>query len=161
NLAANVLGLGNAATPFGLKAMRELESLNARPGVASNAMALFLAINTAGLAVLPLGAIAVRASLGSSNAAGIIVPSLLASLFGTAVAIATAKLCEKLPFFSAERAAARDSHAPQVDRPVDFGALEAAERHARAGGPLTRAGALALGLFALALAVAVARAFAA
>jgi hypothetical protein len=72
NLAANVLGLEDAATPFGLKAMRELETLNPRPGVATNAMALFLAINTSGLAVLPLRAIALRASLGSTNAAGII-----------------------------------------------------------------------------------------
>ena len=79
NLSANVLGLGNAATPFGLKAMRELETLNPRPGVATNAMALFLAINTSGVAVLPLGVIAIRASLGSTNAAGIVVPTLLAT----------------------------------------------------------------------------------
>src|SRR5262245_40924542 len=104
NLAANVLGLGNAATPFGLKAMRELETLNPRPGVATNAMALFLAINTAGLAVLPLGAIALRASLGSTNAAGIIAPSLVASIFGTLVAIATAKLLERRARFAPERA---------------------------------------------------------
>ena len=70
NLSANVLGLGNAATPFGLKAMRELETLNPRPGVATNAMALFLAINTSGVAVLPLGVIAIRASLGSTNRRG-------------------------------------------------------------------------------------------
>jgi spore maturation protein SpmB len=84
--------------------MRELESLNTRPGVATNAMALFLAINTAGLAVLPLGAIAVRASLGSANPAGIIVPSLIASVFGTLVAILAAKLLQRLPVFAVERA---------------------------------------------------------
>ena len=109
NLAANVLGLGNAATPFGLKAMRELESLNPRPGVATNAMALFLAINTSGLAVFPLGAIALRASLGSTNAAGILVPSLVASACATLAAIAAAKLLQRLPLFSAERAALPES----------------------------------------------------
>ena len=105
NLAANVLGLGNAATPFGLKAMRELEMLNARPGVASNAMALFLAINTSGVAVLPLGVIAIRASLGSSNAAGIVVPSLLATACSTLAAVLVAKLLQGRAVFSVERAA--------------------------------------------------------
>jgi spore maturation protein SpmA len=105
NLAANVLGLGNAATPFGLAAMRELERLNPQPGVATNAMALFLAINTAGLAVLPLGAIAVRASLGSTNAAGIIAPSLCASACATVGAIAAAKWLERRRRFAVARAA--------------------------------------------------------
>lgn len=104
NLAANVLGLGNAATPFGLKAMRELETLNTRPGVASNAMALFLAINTSGVAVLPLGVIAIRASLGSSNAAGIVVPSLLATACSTLAAVLVAKLLQGRAVFSVERA---------------------------------------------------------
>ena len=63
NIAANMLGLGNAATPFGLKAMRELDSLNSRKGVSTDAMALFLAINTSGVAVLPIGVIAIRTSL--------------------------------------------------------------------------------------------------
>jgi len=106
NLAANVLGLGNAATPFGLKAMRELETLNPRPGVATNAMALFLAINTSGVAVLPLGVIAIRASLGSTNAAGIVVPTVLATAFSTLAAIVLAKLLEGRALFSVERAAA-------------------------------------------------------
>ncbi len=106
NLAANVLGLGNAATPFGLKAMRELESLNPRPGVATNSMALFLAINTSGVAVLPLGVIAIRSSLGSANPAGIVVPTLLATACSMVVAVLTAKLLQGRALFSAERAAA-------------------------------------------------------
>ena len=105
NLAANVLGLGNAATPFGLKAMRELETLNARPGVASNAMALFLAINTSGVAVLPLGVIAIRASLGSSNAAGIVIPTVLATACSTLAAVGVAKLLQGRAVFAVERAA--------------------------------------------------------
>ena len=128
NLAANVLGLGNAATPFGLKAMRELESLNARPGVATNAMALFLTINTSGLAVLPLGAIAVRASLGSDNAAGILVPSLVASACATLVGIVAAKLFERWPVFAPERAAVPESVTPPAAPALDFAALAEAEK---------------------------------
>ncbi len=101
NLTANLLGLGNAATPFGLKAMRELNKLNALPGVATNAMALFLALNTAGLQLLPVTAIAVRSSAGSRDPAGIIAPTLLASLAGTVVAVLVAKLLERRTFFAA------------------------------------------------------------
>ena len=103
NLAANMLGLGNAATPFGLKAMKELERLNPHPGVATNAMALFLSINTAGVAVLPLGVIAIRASLGSKNAAGIFMPSLLATMIHTTSAIIICKLIERSARFAPER----------------------------------------------------------
>jgi spore maturation protein SpmA len=103
NLAANVLGLGNAATPFGIKAMVELNKLNRYPGVSTNAMALFLAINTSGVAVLPLGAVAVRAALGSKNPAGIIVPTLLATMLSTATAVLIGKLLEKRPRFAPEK----------------------------------------------------------
>ena len=100
NVAANVLGLGNAATPFGLKAMSELNKLNTHPGTATNAMALFLAINTSGVAVLPLGAVAVRAALGSHDPAGIIVPSILATSLNTVAAVIVAKMLERLPAFA-------------------------------------------------------------
>jgi spore maturation protein SpmA len=96
NLASNMLGLGNAATPFGIKAMVELERLNQAPGVASNAMVLFLAINTSGVALAPLGVIALRASLGSENAAGIWIPTLLATCCSTAVAIVAAKALQRV-----------------------------------------------------------------
>ena len=75
NMAANMLGLGNAATPFGIKAMIELDRLNPVPGVATNAMVLFLAINTSNVALAPLGVIGMRAALGSANAAGIWLPT--------------------------------------------------------------------------------------
>ena len=88
NLASNVLGLGNAATPFGLKAMTELDRLNPRPGVASDAMVLFLAINATSVAILPLGTIAVRAAAGSTSPASILVPTLIATTTSTAVAVA-------------------------------------------------------------------------
>jgi spore maturation protein SpmA len=102
NLSANMLGLGNAATPFGIKAMVELNKLNTRPGVATNAMALFLAINTSGVAVLPLGAVAMRATLGSTDAAGIIVPTLIVSFCSTLVAIAACKLLSRLSAFDVQ-----------------------------------------------------------
>jgi spore maturation protein SpmA len=65
NLSANALGLGNAATPFGIRAMQELEKLSSRPGTATNAMVLFLAINTSSVTLLPTGVIALRAAAGS------------------------------------------------------------------------------------------------
>ena len=91
NMASNMLGLGNAATPFGIKAMTELNRLNPNPGVATNAMALFLAINTSNVALAPLGVIAFRASLGSENAAAIWFPTLLATSFSTLIAVIAAK----------------------------------------------------------------------
>ncbi len=111
NISANMLGLGNAATPFGLKAMVELNRLNTRPGVATNAMVLFLAINTSGVAVLPLGAVAMRAALGSHDAAGIIVPSMLATMCSTIVGILAVKLLSRLRAFDAGRAVLPDDAA--------------------------------------------------
>jgi spore maturation protein SpmA len=103
NMAANMLGLGNAATPFGLKAMQELDRLNRHKGVATNAMALFLAINTSGVAVMPLGVIAIRASLGSENAAGIFLPSVLATMCSTLVAVLVARTLAARPSFAPDR----------------------------------------------------------
>lgn len=91
NIAANVLGLGNAATPFGIKAMQELDTLNKHPGTATNAMVLFLAINTSGVAVLPTGVMALRAAAGSTDPAAIFVPTLVASAFNTVIAVLAAK----------------------------------------------------------------------
>ncbi len=96
NMAANLLGLGNAATPFGIKAMQELETLNPEPGTATNAMALFLAINTSSVTLLPTGVIALRAAAGSTNAAGILPTTLCATLFSTAAAIFFAKFLARL-----------------------------------------------------------------
>ncbi len=95
NFAANMLGLGNAATPFGLKAMEQLESLNPNPGTATNAMAIFLAINTTGLAVLPISTIAIRASLGSHAPYAIVLPTMFASLSAALAAVTVAKLLER------------------------------------------------------------------
>jgi len=103
NIGANMLGLGNAATPFGLKAMRELQTLNPNKDVATDSMALFLAINTSGVAVLPLGVIAVRAELGSLDAGGILIPSILATLCSTIVGVSVARLLHRRSTYRVER----------------------------------------------------------
>ncbi len=88
NLASNVLGLGNAATPFGLKAMVELERLNRVPGVASTAMVLFLAINATSVTLMaPTGTIAVRAAAGSIAPTAIWIPTLIATTASTLTAV--------------------------------------------------------------------------
>lgn len=110
NLSANVLGLGNAATPFGIKAMEELNKLNPHKGTATNAMALFLAINTSSVTLLPTGVIALRASLGSTDPAGIVPTTLFATICSTTVAILSAKLYQR--FWPAPQADAIDSEAP-------------------------------------------------
>ncbi|MFA6027215.1 MAG: nucleoside recognition domain-containing protein [Ignavibacteriaceae bacterium] len=97
NISANFLGLGNAATPFGLKAMEELDKLNPEKGTATNAMCTFLAINTAGMTLIPATAIALRASAGSAEPAIIIGTSLVGSTCATIVGITTAKILEKFP----------------------------------------------------------------
>ncbi len=102
NIAANMLGLGNAATPFGLKAMEELDTLNENKGTATNAMVTFLAVNTAGLTLIPVTAIAVRAASGSSNPAIIIGTSIFGAICATTVGITAAKILEKFPIKKGE-----------------------------------------------------------
>jgi len=96
NLSANMLGLGNAATPFGIRAMQELDKLNPQRGTATDAMALFLAINTSSVTLLPSGVIALRAAAGSSDPAAILPTTLFATIGSTAVAIVAAKLYQRL-----------------------------------------------------------------
>jgi len=92
NLSANALGLGNAATPMGIRAMQELDRLNPSPGTATNAMALFLAINTSSVTLLPTGVIAIRAAAGSLDPSAILPTTLFATLCSTSAAIIAAKL---------------------------------------------------------------------
>ncbi len=99
NISSNMLGLANAATPFGIKAMEELNKLNSRKGTATNDMALFLAINTAGLAILPSGVIGVRAAIGSTDAAGILFTTWFASGMATIAGITAAFLLCRLPVY--------------------------------------------------------------
>ncbi len=92
NVSANVLGLGNAATPFGVRAMQELETLNPRPGTATDAQALFCALNTASVQLIPATVITLRATAGSRAPHEIIGATLVASMCGAATAIVAAKL---------------------------------------------------------------------
>lgn len=99
NIAANALGLGNAATPFGLKAMKELDTLNTEKGTATNAMVLFLAINTSGVSLLPTGVIGLRALKGSADPAAIFPTTLFATSCSTITAIIVTMLLSRLPMF--------------------------------------------------------------
>jgi spore maturation protein SpmA len=95
NISANALGLGNAATPFGIRAMQELDTLNPHKGTATNAMALFLAINTSSVTLLPTGVIALRASAGSADPAGILATTLFATTVSTTAAFMAAKTYQR------------------------------------------------------------------
>ncbi|HHT0594642.1 TPA: nucleoside recognition domain-containing protein [Legionella anisa] len=103
NLAANMLGLANAATPFGLQAMKELQALNQHTKIATNSMCTFLAINTSSVQLIPATAIAYLAANGSINPSSIIVSSLIATIISTLVAIISVKQLEKLPMFRVGR----------------------------------------------------------
>ena len=100
NMAANMLGLGNAATPMGLRAMQGLESLNSRPGTASNAMCTFLAINTSSVQLIPATAVALLAAAGASHPTSIIGTALVATSCSFFTAIIAVKLLQRLPCFA-------------------------------------------------------------
>lgn len=129
NLAANMLGLGNNATPLGLKAMTHLQELNPHKDTASNAMVTFLAMNTAAFTLIPMTVINYLSAAGVKGAYQIIVPTILATACTTLTAIFIAKALQKLPMFrirpgagdSALAAAplGADSAAPVVDAPPE------------------------------------------
>jgi spore maturation protein SpmA len=115
NMAANMLGLGNAATPLGLKAMQHLDELNPHKGTASNAMCTFLAINTSSVTIIPMTAIALLAAQGIADPYAIVSTAIGATLCSTIVAIIAVKFFERLPVFRIDPATA----------PSDDGAVEA------------------------------------
>lgn len=119
NLSANMMGLGNAATPFGIRAMQELNRLNPNQGSATNAMVLFLAINTSSVTILPTGVIALRAAAGSANPAGILPTTLFATICSTLIAVLTAKALQR--YFPISSAPASDGPVEQTgsfDEPI-------------------------------------------
>lgn len=97
NIAANMLGLGNAATPLGLKAMQEMQKLNKVEDTATDAMVMFLAINTSSVTLIPASTIAILSAAGATNPTNIIGPTLIATTVSTAVAIIVCRLMQKLP----------------------------------------------------------------
>ncbi len=96
NIAANMLGLSNAATPLGLKAMDELEKLNKKKGEATDDMITFLVINTSAITLVPATAIAIRASMGSVNPQKIVIPSILAASMATIVGLTVVKTIQTI-----------------------------------------------------------------
>jgi spore maturation protein SpmA len=105
NIAANMLGLGNAATALGLRAMQRLERLNPHPGTATNAMCTFLAINTSSVQLIPATAVGILAAAGSTNPAAIIGTALAATSCAAVAAIVAVKALERLPIFAVARSA--------------------------------------------------------
>ena len=111
NMAANMLGLANAATPLGLRAMQDLEKLNPRPGTATNAMCTFLALNTSSVQLIPASAVAILAAAGSVQPTAIIGTALIATICSTAVGLIAVKSLEKLPFYKLPPVTAADESA--------------------------------------------------
>ena len=106
NISANMLGLGNAATPLGLKAMMELQTLNKIEGTTTNAMATFLALNASSVTIIPSTVIAVRVATGSADPARIIGTIIFATTCSTIVAVTLAKVLGKLKRYRLPDAAA-------------------------------------------------------
>lgn len=96
NLAANMLGLDNAATPLGLKAMEGLQELNPRKDTASNPMIMFLVLNTSGLTIIPISIMVYRAQMGAAQPTDVFVPILLATFFSTLAGIITVSLYQRI-----------------------------------------------------------------
>src|SRR6185503_10435608 len=99
SFSANLLGLDNAATPLGLKAMKEMQELNPDKETASNAQIMFLGLNTSGLTVIPLAIILDRSILGAANPTDIFIPTLLATSMSTIVALITVSIYQKINLF--------------------------------------------------------------
>jgi len=96
NISANALGLDNAATPLGIKAMKELQSLNPHPEIASNAQILFLVINTSSVTLLPVSILTYRAQLGAANPADVFIPILIATYMSTLAGLLAVAAVQKI-----------------------------------------------------------------
>ena len=103
NIIANILGLGNAATPLGIKAMKSLQKQNKDKKVLSNSMATLIVLNTASIQIIPTTVIAIRNSLGSSNPTGIIFPVWIATICAAVIGIFFTKLFIKLGKWNVEK----------------------------------------------------------
>jgi spore maturation protein SpmA len=110
NMAANMLGLSNAATPLGLRAMQDLEKLNPRPGTATNAMCTFLAINTSSIQLIPATTVAILAAAGSKNPTVIIGTAFFATCCSTIAGVLAVKTFERLPMYALPKV--ENSNAP-------------------------------------------------
>jgi spore maturation protein SpmA len=118
NIAANLIGLTNAATPLGLRAMADLETLNRRPGTATDAMCTFLAINTSSVQLLPTTALGILAAAGSQNPTAIVGTALLATLCSTVVGITAVKALQGLRWFRLPAADSSPAASPELTSPA-------------------------------------------
>ena len=100
NIAANMLGLDNAATPMGLKAMQEMQEYNRKKDTATNAQIMFLVLNTSGLTLVPVSIMVYRAQLGAVNPTDIFVPILLATYFSTLVGLIAVSVYQRINLFN-------------------------------------------------------------
>ncbi|WP_114777500.1 nucleoside recognition domain-containing protein [Botryobacter ruber] len=100
NFSANMLGLDNAATPLGLKAMKEMQELNPDKDRASNAQIMFLVLNTSGLTIIPISIMVFRAQLGAADPSDIFIPILLATFFSTMVGLIAVALYQRINLFN-------------------------------------------------------------
>ena len=155
NIAANMLGLGNAATPLGLRAMQDLESLNPRPATATNAMCTFLAINTSSVQLIPVTAIAILAANHSSNPTAIVGTSIIATTCAAISAIAMAKILGRLPVFRlppapiSSRSDSLETEKKEKRPAATASGIEIPVKEAATLQPLPQWGALALSAFGL------------
>jgi len=99
NISANMLGLDNAATPLGLKAMNELQELNPKKDTASNAMIMFLVLNTSGLTIIPITVMTYRAQFGAVNPSDVFLPILMATFFSSLVGFLAVAFAQKINIF--------------------------------------------------------------
>ncbi len=99
NMAANMLGLDNAATPIGLKAMKQLQEVNPKKDTASNAQIMFLVLNTSGLTLIPISIMVYRAQMGAINPADIFIPILLATFFSTIAGLISVAIYQRINLF--------------------------------------------------------------
>jgi spore maturation protein SpmA len=100
NIAANMLGLDNAATPMGLKAMKEMQDLNPKKDTASNPMIMFLVLNTSGLTLIPISVMVYRAQLGAINPSDVFLPILLATFFSTLAGLISVAIYQRINLFN-------------------------------------------------------------
>lgn len=100
NIAANMLGIDNAATPLGLKAMSQLQELNPKKDTASNSMIMFLVLNTSGLTLIPVSIMVYRAQMGASDPSDVFIPILIATFFSTLVGILSVSIYQKINLFN-------------------------------------------------------------
>ncbi|MGA2557147.1 MAG: nucleoside recognition domain-containing protein, partial [Verrucomicrobiota bacterium] len=143
NIAANMLGLINAATPLGLRAMGELQTLNPHPGTATNAMCTFLTINTASVQLIPTTAVAILAAAGGRNPTAIVGTALMATMVSQTVGLTAVKTFEKLRIVRASPAAGEEA-----PKPVPAAGGNAVMAESAPAAPLTQWGKLLLILFA-------------